>query len=277
MEKKTQFTISQNGVPRRIFAIKETNKDELILLPTRNRGYHVSEPSSPSFSGPLELYDNNQLTIHTCDDSPVMNLINYKKQKKGAGPIKRIPTNALKLREEFFPAYYYATGNISPPLYDPNPKVENTICLGDFDPRLFTHCHAVFLSSQSKQFPDHSDRQYNVVSINIGNYRVHVVSFCLLLARETLKRGLKHIMAEYPNLNGYSNEDLAAMKVNSLNDDEVFGILSQHMFKTLEDFKPELSTAGKNILAELKHKPFPIASDKTRDFLEFLVQRRRAV
>ena len=227
---QVQFLVSALGQSRRLLVARETNNEELIITPTRNYGMFDGSEDAGIFGGELTDYGNNQYTVHTCDDSAVMNLINYKKQTGGAGSVRRIVTNAIKTREEFFPLTFYACGSLRSTMFDPLRDWGAEIHLGQFDPSLFCFCYAVYVSSKQKKFHGFSEKFFDVVSYEFTRFQLHIVSSCILLPGYPGKRGIRYTLHEHPeNLNDLTDDQLRAMKINSYDEQEVLETLLENI------------------------------------------------
>jgi len=278
MHPPIQFTVTQNGIERRLFTVRETPKDEIIITPTRAKGVPSGSNDDAIFGGELIPYDNLQFTIHTSDDSPVMNLVHYKKEEKGEGPVRKIVTNALKRRNELFLVYFYASGNLGSQLYDLNPEIENCIRIGSFDASIFTHCHLVCLSSKNRELPRLHPAQFGTSSLDLTNYRLHVISFCILLPRISHKRGLRFVLGRYPeNLHDVSDGDLSAMKINSFNDAELLNILGDNIRTTIDAIIPESpSSINATVVNAMRARPIVVAPNLADAAKEKLTELWRA-
>ncbi len=274
-----EFTVKASENERRLFTVRERADGDLIVTPTYDWGIHAGTEQDPIYGGPLEFSENTQFTVHYCPEHPVMSRINYKKQSPPNEKIKRIVTNGLKIKNRYFPLFYYACTNLLAPRHDPTHRSDERRSVAEYFQSLFSFSYQVVLSATETSPPQFEPREIDIRSYDFEKIRMHVLSFCLFTPHDQTLKGLRHTLREYPtNLNSVSVEKLALEEINSLDQAGLLSLICQHVAVTSQSrAKHYTGPYGDVVRGQFdRNLLLPIAPSKTIDFLKHITQQRKA-
>jgi hypothetical protein len=144
----TSFRVNASGVEKDLLLVIEKRNEGLILLPRRATQSEYREDAVSPTNNP---YSESRISIHTSSDNPDGNLFHRTLITRDIRRDTYIWTEAIKKKSGFAPVYFKLCSPMQVAGYEPT-RHDRAINIGDFDPRFFTLCYAVLVSSPERAF-----------------------------------------------------------------------------------------------------------------------------
>ena len=176
-ERVVDFTVTADGHEQRLFTVRETAKDDLILTLKRGELAGGLPRSGGSDDGVPSLIKQSRYSIHPSNASPTGNLIHYHYDGRHSEQFKgRFWSDAIKSHGGFAPITQVWVPDVRSTTFDAPVRTKpDRVSLGQFEPDHFRLRYMPLVSAPDRAFVVPSDENLNMTSVVFRQFRLTIL------------------------------------------------------------------------------------------------------